>query len=144
MEFCEVSQEFCVRPQTLTAAEVVDDAARKAETILAETHRGLGDTIDAAMYRAESAWGIPHATFFSLRYRRSQLADIKGSVLRRIDQVFQHIVAKQEAKLRAEVEITRRVLGDAADSNPAVRAAAALVGPATGPVAEPARNLDEV
>lgn len=128
-----ISQNSLRNVQRPTGADVVDDAAKKAEAILAGEHRGLGDTIEAAMYRAEARWGIAFSTLFSLRYRREQLADIKGSILRRIDGAFAYVAAQQEASLRRDVKETREILGDdVANATPAVRAAEALLRSAKG------------
>jgi hypothetical protein len=103
---------------------VVNRAASWADALLAKVHRGPGDTIDAAMYRAESKYGIPAQTFWSLRYRPPK--DILASVYLRLQSAYEAECAKQEAKLRHEIEMTKRVMGDAAPEA-LVREAEALV-----------------
>ena len=61
------------------SAAVVIEAKGMADFILHRVHRGPGDTVDAAMHRAERLYGIPSEWLHRLRYR--ELKDVPGSVL---------------------------------------------------------------
>lgn len=52
------------------SVEFVSEARGMADYILQKVHRGPGDTVDAAMHRAESLYGVPAAWLHRLRYRR--------------------------------------------------------------------------
>lgn len=112
------------KEQNMDGVAIVDDVARKAGLLVSREFRGPGDTIEAAMSRAERRWGIPFTTFWALRYRKPK--DVLASVYCRINEAYDAEVSRQEAKLRHEIEITRKVLGDAAD-HPALRAAEAVL-----------------
>jgi hypothetical protein len=88
------------------------DARGWAEALLAREYRGPGDTIDAAMHRAETRHGIPAETFWALRYRPPK--DIVARTYFRLKAAYQAEVSAQEARLRHEIEMTRKVRGDAA------------------------------
>lgn len=51
------------------SVEYVSEGKRMADFILAKAHRGPGDTVDAAMHRAEKLYGVPAAWLHRLRYR---------------------------------------------------------------------------
>jgi hypothetical protein len=51
------------------SVEYVRESKRMADFILARTHRGPGDTVEAAMHRAERLYGVPAAWLHRLRYR---------------------------------------------------------------------------
>lgn len=53
------------------SVEYVSEARGMAEYILRKVHRGPGDTVDAAMYRAERDYGAPYAWLHRLRYRQN-------------------------------------------------------------------------
>jgi hypothetical protein len=61
------------------SAAVVIEAKTMADFILHRVHRGPGDTVDAAMHRAERLYGVPSEWLHRLRYR--DLKDVPGSVL---------------------------------------------------------------
>ena len=61
------------------SAAVVIEAKTMADFILHRVHRGPGDTVDAAMHRAERTYGVPSEWLHRLRYR--DLKDVPGSVL---------------------------------------------------------------
>lgn len=108
------------------AEAVVDDAAKWADSLLARTYRGPGDTIEAATYRAEQKYGVPAQTFWALRYRRPN--DLLASIYLKLKSAYEHECQRQEAKLLHELALTKEMLGDAATGNPAVEQAEALVG----------------
>lgn len=51
------------------SAEYVMESKRMADFILHKVHRGPGDTVDAAMHRAERLYGVPANWLHRLRYR---------------------------------------------------------------------------
>ena len=61
------------------SVEVVTEARSMADFILRSAFRGPGDTIDAAMHRAEREYGAPSKWLHRLRYRSSQLRDLPAS-----------------------------------------------------------------
>jgi hypothetical protein len=56
------------RPDKMSV-EYVNEAKGMADFILRAVHRGPGDTVDAAMHRAERAFGAPAKWLHRLRYR---------------------------------------------------------------------------
>lgn len=102
----------------------VADAQLWAGKLLAREHRGPGDTIDAAMWRAEQRWGIDRQTFWSLRYRPPR--DIVVSVYMRLKAAYETECQKHEARLQHELELAKAAGLDATTS-PAIRAAEALL-----------------
>src|SRR5690554_5450810 len=91
------------------SVEYVSEARGMAEVILQKVHRGPGDTIDAAMHRAERMYGVPAAWLHRLRYR--QITDMPVSAFGAIVHAYR---AAQEASERAyEAE---RKLADARGS----------------------------
>lgn len=55
--------------QVKMSVEYVNESKRMADYILHRVHRGPGDTVDAAMHRAERLYGVPAAWLHRLRYR---------------------------------------------------------------------------
>lgn len=47
----------------------VNEAKSMADFIVHKAHRGPGDTVDAAMHRAERLYGVPATWLHRLRYR---------------------------------------------------------------------------
>lgn len=86
-------------------ADAVDKAAQWSEKLLARVHYGPGDSIEAAMHRAEAAYGIPRETFWSLRYRRPKAMAVAAWL--KIKAAYDSACASQEAKLRHEIEISK-------------------------------------
>lgn len=87
----------------------VSEARGMADFILQKTHRGPGDTVDAAMHRAERTYGAPAKWLHRLRYR--QIKDMPVSAYGAIVRAYR---AAQEASERAyEAE---RKLADARNS----------------------------
>lgn len=87
----------------------VSEAKGMADFILQKAHRGPGDTVDAAMHRAERLYGAPATWMHRLRYR--QLKDMPVSAYGAIVRAYK---AASEASERAyEAE---RKLADARNS----------------------------
>jgi hypothetical protein len=55
----------------------VNEAKSMADFIVSKSHRGPGDTVDAAMHRAERLYGVPASWLHRLRYR--EIADMPTS-----------------------------------------------------------------
>jgi hypothetical protein len=51
------------------SVEFVNESKRMADFILSKAHRGPGDTVDAAMHRAERLFGASAKWLHRLRYR---------------------------------------------------------------------------
>lgn len=51
------------------SVDYVGDARGMSEIILAKSYRGAGDTVEAAMHRAERKFGAPATWMHRLRYR---------------------------------------------------------------------------
>lgn len=107
-------------------ADAVEKASNWAEKLLARVHRGPGDSVDAAMHRAEQAYGIPAQTFWALRYRKPKAMAVAAWL--RIKEAYDTACASQEARLRHELEISKHL-----PPTPArlalVREVEALLGP---------------
>lgn len=115
---------------TATSADnYVSEAKGWSETLLSRVHQGPGDTVEAAMYRAEQKYGVPAQAFWNLRYRRPK--DILVSVYMRLKAAYDHECGRQEAKLRHELELTKML--PATESRLALIAESeALLGPPRG------------
>lgn len=103
----------------------VEQAAEWAEALLQRSYRGPGDTIEAAMYRAETRFGIAAQTFWTLRYRRPR--DILASVYLRLQAAYEAEVAVGAARLKHEAELTKQVGGNDAATADLLAQAEALV-----------------
>ena len=103
-------------------AELVTDARGMADAILHKVHRGPGDTIDAAMHRAETVYGVPAQWLHRLRYRHRDLKDIPGSVLLPLIQAYRVINDAAEKAYENERDLAH------ARNSPLLGLAAALAG----------------
>jgi hypothetical protein len=88
-------------------ADAVDKAAVWADALLDRVHQGPGDTVEASMHRAEQAYGIPAQTFWALRYRKPKQMAVAAWL--RIKAAYDTACARQEAKLRHELEIAKQL-----------------------------------
>jgi hypothetical protein len=114
---------------TITSPDdLVNEARGWSSALLSKVHQGPGDTVEAAMYRAEQQYGVPVSALWALRYRK--LKDISASVYLRLKAAYEHECQRQEARLRHELALTKEILGDAAATNPAVAQAEAALGAA--------------
>lgn len=66
---------------------VINQAKSMAEYILQREHRGPGDTIDAAMHRAERKYGVPSTWLHRLRYR--EIKDMPASAFVSLVQAYE-------------------------------------------------------
>lgn len=108
-----------------SAAIAVSRAEHWAEAITTHFFRGPGDTVEAAMERASKRTGVPYRTFWSLRYRKPK--DLLASIYLTLEDAFDDLCQRQEAKLRQELQTFERIAGDAAINDPAYRAAKAAL-----------------
>lgn len=104
---------------------IVSQAQMWADGLLGAFHRGPGDTVESAMHRAARRAGIPYSALFALRYRKPR--DVMASVYFRLQAAYEDECQRQAARLRHEIDLTKRVMGDAAPKD-LVDAAEALVG----------------
>jgi hypothetical protein len=102
----------------------VADARQWAGALVAREHRGPGDTVDAAMWRAEQRYGIERSTFWSLRYRPPK--DIVVGVYMRLKAAYESEVARQEARLAHELLLAKAAGLDANNSTVVAQAEAFL------------------
>ena len=102
------------------ADTIVTDAKRWSAHLLSRVHTGPGDTVEAAMYRAEQKYGVPAQAFWALRYRTPK--DIVASVYLRLKAAYEAECGRQEARLRHELELVKAL--------PSTPARAALVAAA--------------
>lgn len=82
------------------SVEYVSEAKGMAEFITRCTYRGPGDTIDAAMHRAERQFGVSAAWLHRLRYRN--LKDIPVSVFFSIFEAYRAASEASETAYEAE------------------------------------------
>lgn len=87
--------------------KLVAKAAKWASALWNKTYEGMGDTQEAAMYRAEQKYGVPAQTFWALRYRPPK--DMMASIYMRLMLAYEAECERQEAKLRHELEITKQL-----------------------------------
>lgn len=92
------------------STEYVNEARGMADFILHKVHRGPGDTVDAAMHRAESQYGAPRSWLHRLRYRHD-IEDMPVSAFAAIVMAYR---AVSEAGERAY--LNERALADARNS----------------------------
>ncbi len=91
---------------TITGSdELVTQAKHWSSHLLSKVHQGPGDTVEAAMYRAEQRYGVPAQAFWALRYRKPK--DILASVYLRLKAAYEQECDRQEARLRHELELVK-------------------------------------
>lgn len=91
------------------SVEFVSEARGMADFILQKAHRGPGDTVDAAMHRAERIYGAPATWLHRLRYR--QIKDMPVSAYGAIVHAYRAALEASERAYEAE-----RNLADARNS----------------------------
>jgi hypothetical protein len=97
-----------LRSEQKMSEAYVADARRWAGVLLQREHRGPGDTVEAAMWRAEQKWGIDHCTFWALRYRPPK--DIVVGVYMRLKAAYDAACEAQERQA-AHAETLAREAG---------------------------------
>lgn len=103
------------------SVEYVSESKRMAEVILQRVHRGPGDTVEAAMHRAERMYGVSASWLHRLRYR--EIKDMPMSAFAALVHAYRAASEAGEKAYAAE-----RKLADARNSKLA-GLAAALAGP---------------
>lgn len=101
------------------SVEVVSEARGMADFIIRSVHRGPGDTLDAAMHRAEQEYGAPAKWLHRLRYRYRDLRDLPASAFLTIMKAHQRAIEAGERAYQHE-----KALADARNSKMAGLAAA--------------------
>lgn len=91
-----MSDKGVERQNKMSSVEFVDEAKGMADFILHKVHRGPGDTVDAAMHRAEKLYGVPAQWLHRLRYR-----EIKDMPTSAFFAIFNAYRAASEAADRA-------------------------------------------
>lgn len=91
------------------SVEYVNEAKRMGEFILQRAHRGPGDTVEAAMHRAERLFGAPASWLHRLRYR--EIADMPVSAFAVLVQAYQAACSAGEKAYQKE-----KALADARNS----------------------------
>ena len=122
-EILRVSKSRLSQEQSVSET-YVHEAQRWATALLEREHRGPGDTLDAAMWRAEQKWGIDHSTFWALRYRPPR--EIFTSVYMRLRQAYEMECVRQEARLQHELMLAKAAGFHAANSSVVAEAEALL------------------
>lgn len=92
---------------TFDEGERVEQAAKWADALVTKVHRGPGDSVEAAMYRAQTKFGIPFGTLWALRYRKPKAMFVGAWAY--LKHVYDAECGRQEARLRHELEITKRL-----------------------------------
>lgn len=92
---------------TIDGERLVGEAADWSTALWKKTHDGMGDTQEAAMYRAAERYGVEPQTFWALRYRRPK--DILASIYFRLKAAYEAECGRQEARLRHELELTKQL-----------------------------------
>ncbi len=85
------------------SVEFVSSARGMSDFILQSTYRGPGDTVDAAMHRAERMYGAPASWMHRLRYR--SIKDMPVSAYAAIARAYQAALEASEKAYAAEREL---------------------------------------
>ena len=83
--------------------ECVREAKTMADIILRTVHRGPGDTVDAAIHRAERLYGVPATWLRRLRYR--ELNDLPTSTFFTILKAYRAVEKAGERACSAQREL---------------------------------------
>ncbi len=85
------------------SVEFVNNAKGMSEFILERTFRGPGDTVDAAMHRAERLYGAPASWMHRLRYR--SIKDMPVSAYAAIARAYKAVSDASDKIYEAEREL---------------------------------------
>lgn len=131
------------------SVEFVSSAKGMSDFILQSTYRGPGDTVDAAMHRAERMYGAPASWMHRLRYR--SIKDMPVSAYAAIARAYKAALEASEKAYQSERELANarnsKILGlaDALAGTP-FRGAVAEIAPvlvAQGSPAKGSGNLSD-
>lgn len=100
-----------------------------ANGLIRASHRGPGDTVEAALHRAARKHGLDPKVLWRLRYRTPR--DMLASVYLKVRDAYEAECERQEAKLRHELEITK-TLPITADRVRLIREVEAVLGQVEG------------
>jgi hypothetical protein len=121
-----MSKKALRQEQEVFEADAVNEAASWADKLVARLYRGPGDTVEAAMYRAESKYGVPANALWALRYRKPKA--ILAGIYLSLKGAYEAECERQEAKLAHELAVTK-----ALETTPArlalIAESEALLGP---------------
>ena len=81
----------------------IDEARGMAAWLLANEHKGPGDTIDAAAYRLETRYGVPHSLLLRLRHR--EIKDMLMSNFAALAHAYQAATQRMEQRLEHEKKL---------------------------------------
>ncbi|MEN5276310.1 hypothetical protein ABE527_05085 [Brucella sp. TWI432] len=95
------------------SVEFVSNAKGMSEFILERTFRGPGDTVDAAMHRAERLYGAPASWMHRLRYRsiKDMPVSAYAAIFRAYEAVRKASVKSYEAERELAHERGSKLLG---------------------------------
>lgn len=85
------------------SVEFVSSARGMSDFILQSTYRGPGDTVDAAMHRAERMYGAPASWMHRLRYR--SIKDMPVSAYAAIARAYKAALEASEKAYQSEKEL---------------------------------------
>ncbi len=85
------------------SVEFVSSARGMSDFILQSTYRGPGDTVDAAMHRAERMYGAPASWMHRLRYR--SIKDMPVSAYAAIARAYKAALEASEKAYQSEREL---------------------------------------
>lgn len=104
------------------------EAAKWADELMDAEWKGRGDRENLVRYRLARSIGVSESYLFRLKYKTSEMSDVRGSVYRALmlaRRAYGLVVASGEAAYERE-----KVLADARNSKMG-RLAAAVAGPKT-------------
>lgn len=88
---------YMTRETAEYSRDAIEASRQMAEAILNKEHRGIGDTIDAAMFRVQQKHGVPSSLLHRLRYRDGK--DIRAGEYLHIKAVYEQMTAlKKESE----------------------------------------------
>lgn len=127
------------------AVTTVEQASHWALHLQQLEYRGLGDTVDAARFRAARKWALPESWLKRLRYRADELSDVPASLYLALRDAYTRACERVEQATENQNTLRRRLEnGDQTDTRglaPAHRLAAPQAG-AMAPVAQPAGPVE--
>lgn len=71
--------------------------------------RGLGDTREAARYRASRATGVPESWFKRLTYRASELKDVPASIYLQLKEGYERSCERIEAATEHQIAMRKAI-----------------------------------
>jgi len=87
----------------------VEHAQLWAEGLQESEFRGLGDTREAARYRASRRSGVPETWFKRLRYRAHELSDVPASIYLKLKASYDECCERVEAAADHETRLRKAI-----------------------------------